>query len=52
MPLQRFVLLLLRSQALPINGFSAAGRVILEYFNFNDQINRLDEANLLFLVVK
>lgn len=35
-----------------INGFSAAGREILEYFNFNDQINRLDEANLLFLVVK
>jgi type I restriction enzyme M protein len=34
-----------------INGFSAAGREILEYFNFNDQINRLDEANLLFLVV-
>jgi type I restriction enzyme M protein len=35
-----------------INGFSVAGREILEYFNFNDQINRLDEANLLFLVVK
>lgn len=35
-----------------INGFSVAGREILEYFNFNDQINRLDEANLLFLIVK
>ncbi|OUL36939.1 restriction endonuclease subunit M [Nostoc sp. T09] len=35
-----------------INGFSAAGREIIEYFNFNDQINRLDEANLLFLIVK
>jgi type I restriction enzyme M protein len=35
-----------------INGFSAAGREILEYFNFNDQINRLNEANLLFLIVK
>jgi type I restriction enzyme M protein len=35
-----------------INGFSVAGREILEYFNFNDQINRLDEANLIFLVVK
>jgi type I restriction enzyme M protein len=35
-----------------INGFSAAGREILEYFNFNDHINRLDEANLLFLIVK
>jgi type I restriction enzyme M protein len=35
-----------------INGFSVAGREILDYFNFNDQINRLDEANLLFLIVK
>ncbi|GFE71901.1 class I SAM-dependent DNA methyltransferase [Chroococcus sp. FPU101] len=35
-----------------INGFSVAGREIIEYFNFNDQINRLDEANLLFLIVK
>jgi len=33
-----------------INGFSAAGREIIEYFSFNDQITRLDEANLLFLV--
>ncbi|MEA5622409.1 class I SAM-dependent DNA methyltransferase [Nostoc sp. UHCC 0251] len=35
-----------------INGFSVAGREIIEYFNFTDQINRLDEANLLFLIVK
>ncbi|MDJ0736193.1 MAG: class I SAM-dependent DNA methyltransferase [Nostocaceae cyanobacterium] len=35
-----------------INGFSVAGREIIDYFNFNDQIVRLDEANLLFLVVK
>jgi type I restriction enzyme M protein len=35
-----------------INGFSVAGREILDYFNFNDQINRLDDANLLFLIVK
>lgn len=35
-----------------INGFSASGREIIEYFNFNDHINRLDDANLLFLIVK
>jgi type I restriction enzyme M protein len=35
-----------------INGFSAAGREIIEYFNFNDHINRLDKANLLLLIVK
>lgn len=35
-----------------INGFSANGRSIIEYFSFNDQITRLDEADLLFLVVK
>jgi type I restriction enzyme M protein len=34
------------------NGFSASGREIIEYFNFNEHINRLDEANLLFLIVK
>lgn len=34
------------------NGFSAAGREIIDYFNFNEQITRLDESNLLFLVVK
>ncbi|MCD4671259.1 MAG: type I restriction-modification system subunit M [Anaerolineaceae bacterium] len=35
-----------------INGFSANGREIIEYFSFNNHITRLDEANLLFLVVK
>jgi type I restriction enzyme M protein len=35
-----------------INGFSIAGWEIIEYFNFTDQINRLNEANLLFLIVK
>lgn len=35
-----------------INGFSASGREIIEYFDFSDHINRLDEANLLFLIVK
>jgi type I restriction enzyme M protein len=35
-----------------INGFSAGGREIIEYFSFNDQITRLDEANLLFNIVK
>ncbi|MBI5592976.1 MAG: SAM-dependent DNA methyltransferase [Deltaproteobacteria bacterium] len=34
-----------------INGFSANGREIIEYFNFGDHITRLDEANLLFMVV-
>ncbi|MDL1968193.1 MAG: type I restriction-modification system subunit M [Deltaproteobacteria bacterium] len=34
-----------------INGFSAGGREIIECFSFNDQITRLDEANLLFLIV-
>ena len=35
-----------------ITGFSSGGREIIEYFSFNDQIIRLDEANLLFLIVK
>jgi type I restriction enzyme M protein len=35
-----------------INGFSAGGREIIEYFSFNDQITRLDDADLLFNVVK
>ena len=35
-----------------INGFSANGREIIEYFSFNAHIDRLDEANLLFLVVQ
>ncbi|MBN1536526.1 MAG: SAM-dependent DNA methyltransferase [Anaerolineales bacterium] len=35
-----------------INGFSANGREIIEYFNFMDHITRLDEADLLFKVVQ
>jgi len=35
-----------------INGFSDSARDILEHFKFEEQINRLDESNLLFLVVK
>ncbi len=35
-----------------INGFSVNGREIIEYFNFTAHIDRLDEANLLFLVVQ
>ncbi len=35
-----------------INGFSEDARNILEYFNFNEQIEKLDKADLLYLVVK
>lgn len=35
-----------------INGFSKNARNILEHFNFDDHIERLDKANLLFMVVK
>lgn len=35
-----------------INGFSKNARTILEHFNFNDHIERLDKANLLFMIVK
>ena len=35
-----------------INGFSDSAREIMEYFKFEDQINRLEDADLLFLVVK
>lgn len=35
-----------------ITGFSKNARSILEHFNFEDHIERLDRANLLFLVVK
>ena len=34
-----------------INGFSANAREIIEYFSFDDQINKLDGANLLFHIV-
>ena len=35
-----------------INGFSANAREIFEYFEFQSHIARLDEANLLFMIVK
>lgn len=37
-----------------INGYSASAREILEYFNFDDQIERMDDpkSDILFLVVK
>lgn len=35
-----------------INGFSTNAREIFEYFEFQNHIARLDEANLLFMIVK
>ncbi|MBF0387993.1 MAG: SAM-dependent DNA methyltransferase [Candidatus Omnitrophica bacterium] len=35
-----------------ITGFSKNARDILEHFNFEDHIERLDKANLLFLIIK
>ena len=35
-----------------INGFSEDAREIIEQFEFDNQITRLDDANLLFMVVK
>ena len=37
-----------------VNGFSASAREIIEYFNFDDQIDRMDDpqADILFQVVK
>lgn len=35
-----------------INGFSADAREIIEQFEFENQINRMDDNNLLFMVVK
>ncbi len=35
-----------------INGFSKNARNILEHFNFDDHIERLDKSNLLYMVVK
>ena len=35
-----------------INGFSENAREIIEYFDFDKQIDRLEKANLLYLVVK
>ncbi|GAB3222569.1 type I restriction-modification system subunit M [Spirosoma arcticum] len=35
-----------------LNGFSAEVRQIIEYFSFNDQIRKLEEFDLLYLVIK
>lgn len=35
-----------------INGFSKNARAILEHFNFNDHIERLDKSNLLYMIIK
>ncbi|MES2826690.1 MAG: class I SAM-dependent DNA methyltransferase [Bacteroidota bacterium] len=35
-----------------INGFSAEAREIIEQFEFDNQINRMDDNNLLFMVIK
>ncbi len=35
-----------------INGFSASAREIIDYFSFTEQISRLDEADLLYMIVK
>ena len=35
-----------------INGFSSNAREIINYFNFEVHINRLDEADLLYLIVQ
>ena len=37
-----------------VNGFSASAREIIEYFNFDDQIDRMDDpkADILYRVVK
>lgn len=35
-----------------INGFSISAKEIIEYFSFDDQIRKLDEYDLLYLVVK
>lgn len=34
-----------------INGFSESAREIIDYFNFNEHIDRLDDANLLYQIV-
>ncbi|MTI60241.1 MAG: SAM-dependent DNA methyltransferase [Firmicutes bacterium] len=35
-----------------INGFSESAREIIEYFNFTAHIQRLDKANILYLIVQ
>jgi len=34
-----------------IDGFSENAKEILEYFNFNEQIDRLDRSNILYLII-
>lgn len=34
-----------------IDGFSENAKEILEYFNFNEQIERLDKSNILYLII-
>src|SRR3989339_66553 len=35
-----------------INGFSIGAKEIIEYFSFDDQIKKLDEYDLLYLIIK
>lgn len=35
-----------------INGFSISSKEIIEYFSFDDQIRKLDEYDLLYLIIK
>jgi len=35
-----------------INGFSISAREIIDYFSFEDQIKKLDEYDLLYLIIK
>lgn len=35
-----------------INGFSISAREIIDYFSFDDQIRKLDEYDLLYLIIK
>ena len=35
-----------------INGFSFSAREIIDYFSFEDQIRKLDEYDLLYLIIK
>ena len=35
-----------------INGFSSKAREIIEYFNFEEHLTRLDQANILYLIVQ
>ena len=35
-----------------INGFSISAKEIIEYFSFDDQIKKLDEYDLLYMIIK